>query len=126
VTPTSPGARVKVEGDLFHGKVPASAVYVGRAAPGLPRSRFANPHPSAGYCRACGADHDQAGAVLGYGQWLAANPSLVMDARRDLDGQTLACWCPLDRPCHASVLLLVAAGMDPAGAVAEVLGEATR
>ena len=34
--------RVKVAGDLWHGRVPDGAVYVGRAAPGLKRSRWAN------------------------------------------------------------------------------------
>ena len=28
--------------------------------------------------------------------------------RRDLAGKDLACWCPLDRPCHADVLLELA------------------
>jgi hypothetical protein len=48
-----PGAvqqRVRVQGDLFHGLVPDGAVYVGRAAPGLKRSRYANPFRAA----ACG------------------------------------------------------------------------
>jgi hypothetical protein len=35
--------RVKVTGDLFHGQIPDGAVYVGRAAPGLRRSLYANP-----------------------------------------------------------------------------------
>jgi len=35
--------RVRVQGDLFHGVVPAGAIYVGRGAPGLPASRYANP-----------------------------------------------------------------------------------
>jgi len=26
----------------------------------------------------------------------------------DLRGKVLACWCPLDRPCHADVLLEIA------------------
>jgi hypothetical protein len=30
------------------------------------------------------------------------------DVRRDLRGKNLACWCPLDGPCHADVLLEVA------------------
>lgn len=30
------------------------------------------------------------------------------DVRRELAGHNLACWCPLDRPCHADVLLAVA------------------
>jgi hypothetical protein len=29
-------------------------------------------------------------------------------ARGDLAGWDLACWCPLDRPCHADVLLRLA------------------
>lgn len=37
------GRRVQVEGDLFHGHVLDDAVYVGRQAPGLRRSRYANP-----------------------------------------------------------------------------------
>ena len=30
------------------------------------------------------------------------------EARRLLRGHDLACWCPLDQPCHADVLLEVA------------------
>jgi hypothetical protein len=37
--------RAKVTGDLYHGQVPDGAVYVGRAAPGLRRSPYANPYP---------------------------------------------------------------------------------
>jgi hypothetical protein len=29
-------------------------------------------------------------------------------ARGDLLGRDLACWCPLDQPCHADVLLRIA------------------
>ena len=32
------------------------------------------------------------------------------DIRRELQGKDLACWCPLDQPCHADVLLEVANG----------------
>jgi hypothetical protein len=28
--------------------------------------------------------------------------------RRELAGHDLACWCPLDQPCHADVLLEIA------------------
>lgn len=31
-----------------------------------------------------------------------------------LRGKTLACWCPLDKPCHADVLLEVANPQPPA------------
>ncbi len=30
------------------------------------------------------------------------------DARTELAGKNLACWCPLDQPCHADVLLELA------------------
>lgn len=30
------------------------------------------------------------------------------DVRRELAGKDLACWCPLDRPCHADILLRIA------------------
>lgn len=30
------------------------------------------------------------------------------NARRELAGKNLACWCPLDQPCHADVLLELA------------------
>jgi hypothetical protein len=31
-------------------------------------------------------------------------------ARSELAGRDLACWCPLDQPCHADVLLELANG----------------
>ena len=30
--------------------------------------------------------------------------------RAELRGKNLACWCPLDEPCHADVLLKIANG----------------
>lgn len=30
--------------------------------------------------------------------------------RDKLAGKDLACWCPLDRPCHADILLAIANG----------------
>jgi hypothetical protein len=32
----------------------------------------------------------------------------VTDVKRELRGRDLACYCPLDEPCHADVLLAVA------------------
>lgn len=42
---------------------------------------------------------------------LAGDPSLgftIDDVRRELGGKNLACWCPLNEPCHADVLIEVA------------------
>ena len=33
------------------------------------------------------------------------------EARRELRGKNLACWCPLGEPCHADVLLELANGV---------------
>jgi hypothetical protein len=94
--PRAPGRRVKVTGDLFHGRVPDGAVYVGRAAPGLPASPYANPFP----VRAHGLPE----ALRRYREYLAARPGLVAAAASDLAGRDYACWCPLDRACHGDVL----------------------
>jgi hypothetical protein len=48
--------------------------------------------------------------------WLAApeQADLLDRARRELVGLSLACWCPLDLPCHGDVLLdLVNRGGEP-------------
>jgi uncharacterized protein DUF4326 len=89
--------RVQVAGDLYHGQVPAQAVYVGRAAPGLPASRYASPYPAKTYGR-----HD---AVRLYRDYLTAQPGLIEAARAELAGRDLACWCPPGQACHADVLI---------------------
>ncbi|MFD6699709.1 MULTISPECIES: DUF4326 domain-containing protein [unclassified Microbacterium] len=38
------------------------------------------------------------------------NPAYVAEVRAQLAGKNLACWCPLDQPCHADVLLEIANG----------------
>lgn len=37
----------------------------------------------------------------------------LADLRADLAGRDLACWCPLDQPCHADVLLEIANREQP-------------
>lgn len=32
----------------------------------------------------------------------------IEDITRDLHGKNLACWCDLDAPCHADILMLLA------------------
>jgi hypothetical protein len=60
-------------------------------------------------CPECsGALHPQAEAVWLYRQYLREHPELVAQARAELAGLSLACFCPLDQPCHADVLLQVA------------------
>jgi len=71
--------------------MPSGAVYVGRP------TRWGNPFPV--------AEHDRAAAVALYRALVAADPELLAAVRAELTGRPLACWCPLDVPCHADVLL---------------------
>jgi len=59
-----------------------------------------------------GVDGDRAACVAAYRRALLGGQLAftVADIRRELAGHDLACWCPLDEPCHADVLLEVAAG----------------
>jgi hypothetical protein len=82
---------------------PRGAVYVGRG------SRWGNPY------RIGEEDPmflnqlmDAEAAVRMYEWYLAATPELVAAIKTELRGKVLACWCPLDQPCHADVLLRIA------------------
>ena len=46
-------------------------------------------------------------AVAAYERWIDApeQAALLQRARDELRGFDLACWCALDGPCHADVLL---------------------
>ncbi len=37
-----------------------------------------------------------------------ASRELVASSAQELRGKNLACWCPMDEPCHADVLLKLA------------------
>lgn len=39
---------------------------------------------------------------------IPAHWTTIEDVKRELRGKDLACWCPLDQPCHADVLLEIA------------------
>jgi hypothetical protein len=73
--------------------MPAGAIYVGRPTP------WGNPFP------AIPTPAGRAAAVALFITWFTARPDLLAAARRQLTGRDLACWCPLDQPCHADVLL---------------------
>jgi hypothetical protein len=46
-------------------------------------------------------------AMFNYLLWRGA----LRDDLQELRGKDLACWCPLDQPCHADVLLEIANGL---------------
>ena len=48
-------------------------------------------------------------AVDAYCDWLHRHlPERLETKLAPLRGKNLACWCPLDQPCHADVLLELA------------------
>ena len=53
-------------------------------------------------------DHACLDAVKRYRKWLTGSARVGADLVPLLAGHDLACWCPLDRPCHADVLLQIA------------------
>lgn len=58
------------------------------------------------------APEERAGLALLFEWYMAARRDLHEQIRRELGGRDLACWCPLDSPCHANTLLLIANGDD--------------
>lgn len=49
-------------------------------------------------------------AVAQYRVRLKCDGALAAQVALALRGKNLACWCPLDQPCHADVLLEIANG----------------
>lgn len=90
---------------------PENAVSVARPGP------FGNPFKvGSGYA---GFSHaapgvtirDRAHAVAYFRKWLDVTPygaTMARQARSQLRGKNLMCFCPLDQPCHADVLLELA------------------
>lgn len=85
---------------------PDGAVYVGRGTP------FGNPWRVSD-------DLSAADAVANFREWIcsavstpehAAQHAKARAAIPNLRGRNLLCWCRLDAPCHADVLLELANG----------------
>jgi hypothetical protein len=69
-------------------------VYIGRP------SKWGNPY-------AISENFSRLQAIEAYRKYLDDNPKLIEDAKRELKGQNLVCFCaPL--PCHGDVLLEIA------------------
>ena len=92
-------------------RMPAGAVYVGRP------TKWGNPFKVGAYNALLQHQMDRREAVdafrrrlVGVENWWAGNPrrltlTTVAEVRGELRGKDLVCWCPLDEPCHADVLL---------------------
>lgn len=85
-------------------RMPPNTVKVDRT------TRFGNP-----YQAGKDGDGDRAHLVELYRAYLERpeQADLVTDICTTLRDRNLACWCPLDQPCHADILLRLAnAGED--------------
>ena len=80
-------------------RMPSGVVYVGRP------TKWGNP-----FCKLLPGDNT-AQLVRLFRAWLRngmMSGNLLPEAKEQLRGKDLACWCPLDAPCHADVLIEVA------------------
>jgi hypothetical protein len=101
-------------------RMPANTVYVGRG------SIWGNPF-RVGASRGDRLPPLTAAQVVRlFERWLtepiaqpahAVERALIVNNLHQLRGKNLACWCPLDQPCHADVLLRLAASALPGTAV---------
>ena len=95
-------------------RMPENTVYVGRGSewgnPFVVGKGFVRPTMEPGGGEKTGLVTDAADAVRLYRRFLTLGTRV--GARIELRGKNLACWCPLDQPCHADVLLKIA-NADP-------------
>jgi len=99
-------------------RMPEGAVYVGRP------SKWGNHYGVSGVTTAAKAvemyldlidrvSHSTVNPLMlhdGLGVW---DRDIYANIRRDLAGRDLVCWCPLDQPCHADLLLYLANASAP-------------
>ena len=87
-------------------RMPAGAIYVGRP------TKWGNHIKVGDYGKSPQARRTaHCLAVLDFEKSIEWNPegeAYKEAARRELRGHDLACWCRLDEPCHADVLLRIA------------------
>lgn len=71
-------------------------VYIGRP------SKWGNPFT-------IGKDGDRADVIEKYRKWLMARPNLIEEAKSELKGMTLGCFCA-PKACHGDILAEIANG----------------
>jgi len=75
-------------------KMPPNAVYVGRP------TIWGNPFEMK-------TEVDRIPVIMAYEEWLRGELVDRPNMLEPLKGKDLACWCPLDKPCHANVILKI-------------------
>lgn len=83
-------------------KMPGNTVYVGRPTKWGNPFRVGQKNPFGTIT----ADNRHAYSL--FVGFAPQNERLIEAARKELRGKDVACWCPLDQPCHADVILEIA------------------
>ena len=83
-------------------KMPKDTVYVGRP------TKWGNPFKEGNRNPYGTITADLRHSFVLYRAFAPLNARLVAEARAELRGSNLACWCPLDQDCHADILLELA------------------
>jgi len=78
-------------------KVKGQSQYVGRP------TKFGNAHPI-GFCKICKIPHNREEAIEAFRKDFESNPELQRQAKAELKGLHLICWCA-PKACHADILL---------------------
>jgi hypothetical protein len=74
--------------------IPIGSVYIGRP------SKWGNPFALKDF-------PDRESCLAAYRQWLDSQPQVIDDARKELAGRDLVCFCA-PKPCHGDILLEIA------------------
>src|SRR5258706_14389889 len=98
--------RVQVPGAFKFKELTENTVYCGRAVFGYPKSKWANPYKEKNYGRL------RAIILWVKGSGFPFNAGATYFDWSELEGKDLACWCPVDKPCHVDVLLYRLYGDD--------------
>lgn len=86
---------------VVHCKKSPFDVYIGRP------SKFGNPYTHLTHTSAPYVVDTREEAVYLYEEWIRSQPELMADAKKELKGKILGCWCaPL--ACHGDVLVKIA------------------
>jgi hypothetical protein len=78
----------------YRNGLPAGAAYIGRP------SKWGNPFPLKDFA-------DRESCLAAYRDWLESQPVLIEDAKRELAGRDLVCFCA-PKPCHGDILIEIA------------------
>lgn len=98
-------------------RMPENAVYVGRP------TKWGNPYKVEGSSvietfstfevrTLCQSKEEAFQTSVEAFRQIELSNEMLAELKAELEGKDLACWCPLDQPCHADVLLELANGSE--------------